>query len=286
MLSGCGSSAPTTPLERACKAAPATPTEHWTGPISDAHIHDDVPPWDAEAWAIALLQEMNEAGVQRVAVVAGQAVPAVAGQTPTEARRSRDRGWVELASRCPRLLVHVGGVEPTDEDPTRWLDQVLATGPFAGVGAIELADPAWTDAKLSALARAAGRHGLPLQVHLLRPDPELHRRLRTLARSAPGTQVIGFGCQAMAHDPPNLGCLLTWSEPLADGAQGIRSAPATAMLGCDVGPAAFEEAGSGPRATFAATVRETRRRLLRLPPDQAKQLAAGRFDAVYGGAKR
>jgi hypothetical protein len=286
---------PSPPLERACSAEPTLPDDGLAVLVSDAHVHarltDGAPQLD---FALALLEEMNGAGVDR-AVVLGPHLSDFGDVL--DAVRAMEDEWVDIVARCPRLLFQLNGLDPADVASVDYVTQRLEEAPFAGVGAVDLRHPfinAEPDAPgLDPIYDLLEDRGLPFQFHgLSQTDPAFTARMLEIVEERPGLQFVWFGCpgdvllgETIGGVPDNITCplqataALDCGPPCDDAGQAVF---ARSILGMDVGPAAFDAPG-GPTGfdSFADAITDARARLALLPPDLAAYAAHERFDSLF-----
>lgn len=284
---------PNGPFEEACLATPDTPSEGWTGPLSDSHVHTTVfPNATQEEFATRLLEEMNRSGVQTATVI-GPHVTHFANNL--DWLRGLEEEWGGLIRRCDRLLFQLNAFEPEDPDAAEYVALRLDEAPYAGVGAVDLVHPFSSSspdaAGLGPVLDLLEERGLPFQFHgITNDDDAFIDRMLEIADARPGLSLVWFGCpDAVLAGPPrdNLVCpVLPFSLECpapCDGAE--RAALDHMIVGLDIGPVGFnpwdEGASPFPYESFEGGVAEARAALGQLPEEAAASIAHARYDAAF-----
>ena len=283
-------------LEAACAELPTTPDEGWPGLLHDAHVHTSAFDEQSQAdFALALLREMNAAGVGRAVVLGGH--PGTSAAVRAEISAIEDE-WAPLLARCDRLLVQINSFDPTDPAAVDLVAEKLDSATFAGVGAVDISHP---DGEVDPLAPGLppiydllAERGLPFQFHGLTTHlgpTDFPERMLDVVDTWPDLQWVWFGCPPTVRFgqlPENLTCAvlpetLECAPPCAGEDEAALS---QTVSGVDTGPLGFNPwpTGRSPQGydSFAEGVTEARSFLGAMPEELAATAARGRFEAVFG----
>lgn len=275
-------------LRAECALEPRVPAEGYRGLLTDVHVHST--PHDApDAFALRLLQEMNEAGVDRVVVQPNHGL----GQGP-KSLWNLDEAWGAIGAACPRILPLAYAFDPDSPDGVAYVEAALRSRRFAGVGEVEFQhtkmdlrhDP--ESVPMMAIYRLLEPGPTPLHFQGdPSRDPKLADAVRRVVGAHPRVPFVWFG-NTEPHkfiDLPNLYFNVfvhmdAWRPP--------DEVVARSMLGSDAAPAGFWNPGSPalPYASFGEAMVKARLALGKLPPELADALAHGNFDAVWPKAPK
>lgn len=288
-----GEPTPSTPAHleavvAACEASPSVAASApWSGLLSDAHVHMTIGSEPVD-FALALLDDMNELGVDRVVVQVDHFLD-------LDAAAALDAAWGELVTWCPRLLWLVGGFDP--EDPAS-ADAVLARldeAPYAGVGELNIehgagltVDP--DSPSLVALYPELEQRGLALHLQAVNPGAPNWLAMEAQAAAHPDLPIAWFGCSGLFFDEaalPNVACTLFPLNPPnmpTDAATQARHV-GRGLLGTDSAPAGFTNpaGGSLPWSDFAGGIAAARAWLaaLDVSDEDRERTARGNFDRIF-----
>lgn len=267
-------------LARRCGLPPTLPVgAGYDGPLIDGHVHTSLS-HDQAPFALALLDEMNAAGIERVLLQPDHSPDKDRDRSFRAALRALEAAWGELAAICPRFAVLVYAFDPDRDDDWAYVQERLDTGHYVGVGEVEfqhsrlpmrheLTSPL-VGRVLERLAESGGL--LHFQASATPDDPGLPGRLVELARSHPQVPFLWFACPGRGPDwPDNLRCNTIVHE------RGSPLLPEGSVWGSDVGPGAFASASWGvlPYRSVADAAAGARARLGRLDPDEAARVGRG-----------
>lgn len=280
----------TTPEQEArirtlCAEAPAAPEgAPWTGLMNDSHVHTAMEN-DQSTFAIALLEEMNGAGVQRALLQPDHAPGLFEHAGFLQAVRAMEASWAQLASLCSRLVPMVYAFDPDDPGAIDYVRERLDTGWYGGVGEVELQhvhlpiSHAPRSPTMEAIYDLLDERQLLLHFQASpRLDPSLTDTVLSIAREHPGARFLWFSCPPIDQTgwPPNLGCgtlVHAESRGVRDGERGL--------WGSDAAPSGFKNSSRGvlPYDDVTGAVAQARTTFAQLDEDPSG-LAATRFDAL------
>ncbi len=255
-------------------------------PVFDAHVHTggDAGAAEREAWAWALLEDMNAHGVERAVVL-----PPPFRENPLEQQQvlAAQTLWGELTARCPRVDAMISGFDPRDPAAAEGVIAALDDAPFAGVGALEFDDMELDPAggAMPALYAALAERGLAVQFHARHPTLPADRQdaILTLAEAWPEIPFVWFGFLAPERfegAPPNIFLVRMPEEALCADCPAPSSRTPRLLLGSDSPPAGYESEGPMERGTLGELADLARERLEGMPPGEAEALAAN-HDAAF-----
>ncbi len=270
-------------IEAACKAAVRIPAEGYQGLISDTHVHTS-PMEDQTEFVVELLLEMNQMGVDRVAVQPNHGI----GAGP-KAMRPLEAIWGEISLRCPRILTFAYAFDPDAEDARAYALAAIDSRRFAGIGEIEFlhskmdlsADP--LSANMQAIYERLATAGKPVHFQAaIDRDRSLEAKMRTVATTWPRLNMLWFGCTKPEayRDLGNVYFnIFVYEEAWRPTAELVPHS----VLGTDSTPGGFWNPGSRalPFKNFADAIARARRALAHLPAEQADAIAHTNFDRLF-----
>ncbi len=276
------------PLIAACETAPTLPEgTGYDGLISDSHVHMTVDD-DPLDYALALLDEMNASGVDRVVVQADHFLSHANAAT-------LDEDWAEFVTWCPRLLWLVGGFDPEDEGSVPYVLARLDEAPVAGIGELNIEHGAGitVDPDSPALQTLYGEleeRGLSVHLQAVNTGTPNWLAMEAQAEAHPDLGIAWFGCSGLFFDEgslPNVGCTLFPMTPtgMPTDSATLERHVGRGILGTDSAPTGFTNpAAQGlPYDDLAGGIAAARAYLgaLNVSEEAREGFARGNFDRIW-----
>ncbi|MCP4871457.1 MAG: hypothetical protein GY898_22330 [Proteobacteria bacterium] len=272
-----------------CAEPLVLPTEGFTDPLTDAHVHVPLRV-DQGPFALALLRDMNQYGVTRAMVQPDHSPEMTQNQGLMGAVRKQEAAWGTLAEACSRLVPMVYAFDPADPAAVDYARPLLESGRYGGIGEMEfqhgrmgIAHPPDSEA-MQTLYGIVAEQGLAVhfQADLEEAPADLGPRLKATIEGHPKVRFVWFACgRELFHwELPNLWCG-AFIHP------DVHAPPdevvARSLLGTDTGPHGFPAASKGavPYDDLGTAMTGARESLGALPPEVARAAASGNFDAVF-----
>jgi hypothetical protein len=243
------------------------------------------------AFALALLNEMNQQGVSRVLIQPDHSPDLTAHQGLLKVYRELEATWGRIGAVCDRIVPLIYAFDPADPDSWSYVEERLATGSYGGVGEIEFlhtrmgiekpVHSSTMDRIYEALEESRGIFHLQADVG---KDPALAQQVNELIQNHPGIRFVWFGSDQCfeAPNPGNLICTVfpTRSESLLTSLSPDQRK--RVVMGTDHSPKGFNSSSAGhlPYDSFGEGVEALRTALNPLPAEAAADIGHANFDRL------
>ncbi len=269
-------------IREECSQQPLIPPGKYQGLLTDVHVHTMIMdnPFD---FALKLLEEMNEQGVDRIVIQPNHDPSKIAPNSQL------DKTWGDIAAICPRIIPLIYGFNPDETDSWKYVKERLDTGNYGGVGEIEFQHGSFDikhDPESESMIKIYDlleQKGLALHFQAsLQKDPSLEEKMFKIISSRPKINFIWFGGCPISDrfmSLPNLYCdIFLHSKAYLPQTNVLQKS----IIGSDAGPEGFwSSSGLLPYQSFDEAMKEAREHLGELPTNARDTLAHENFDKVW-----
>jgi len=270
-------------ISEECSKTSKVPSFGYQGLLTEVHVHTSQGD-NPGKFAINLLQEMNENGVDRIVI---QPIHDPRGYNPQN--KELDETWGEINAVCPRIIPLIYGFNPDEEDAWEYVKERLDTGNYGGVGEIEFQHgnlPIKYDPKSKSMLKIYDmleEKGLPLHFQAsFKTDPSLGEKIFRIISSKPKINFIWFGCpfNDKFMSLPNLYCDSFFHSQtyIPKGIHLRKNLIATDSSAKGFSNSAYSEL---PYNSFGEAMVEARNALADLKKSDADAIANKNFDKIW-----
>jgi len=271
-------------ISEECRKTPKLPSEGYQGLLTDVHVHTMAGD-DTADFAIKLLEEMNENGVDRITIQ-----PNHGTYDHIKNSMGLDMQWGDISSVCPRIITLIYGFNPDEPDAWEYIKERLDTGQYGGVGEIEFQHgnlPIKHDPESESMMKIYDvLEQRKLALHFQADtniDPSLEDKMYNIIISKTNIQFVWFGGCLSDERFMELTNLYCDTFMYGDLYQQDEQVLKISIIGTDSGPAGFDNPAYPflPYNSFGEGMVQAREALSKLPKDVADKLAYENFDKVW-----